>query len=93
MERSDNVSDGTADMNANRKSDGPIVPAKRATKTGTPAAESVEERGPPNGNGAQYLLVLDTVPELTSYPMYCASTARRDGNILTVITKGRSRMR
>ena len=92
-ERSENASGGTADMHANRKSDGPIVLAKRANKTGTPAAESVEERGPPNGNGAQYLLVPDTVPVLTGHPKYCVSTARRDGNILTVNTKGRSRMR
>jgi hypothetical protein len=48
-ERSENVSDGTADMNANRKSHGLIVPEKRVNKTGTPAAESVEERGSPEG--------------------------------------------
>ena len=46
-ERSENVSDGTADMNAKRESDGPIVPAKRANKAGTPVAEFVEERGSP----------------------------------------------
>ncbi len=49
-ERSENVSDGNADMHADRKSDGPIVPAKRANKAGTPGAESVEERGSPKGN-------------------------------------------
>ncbi len=92
-ERSANASGGTADMHAIGKSDGPIVPAKRANKTGTPAAESVEERGPPKGNDAQHLLVPDTVPVFTSYSTYCVSTARRDGYILTVITQGRSRMR
>ena len=47
-------------MNADRKSDGPIVPAKRTNKTGTPAAESVEGRGPPKGNAAMRLLASDT---------------------------------
>jgi hypothetical protein len=37
-------------MNANRKSDDSIVPAKRANKTRTLAAELVEERGSPKGN-------------------------------------------
>jgi len=49
-ERSENASGGTADMYADGKSDGPIVPAKRANKAGTPVAESVEERGSPEGN-------------------------------------------
>jgi hypothetical protein len=92
-ERSENVSDGNADMHADRKSDGPIVPAKRANKTGTPAAELVEERGSLKGNDAQHVLVPDTAPGLASFPAYCASTARRAGNILTVPTRERSRMR
>jgi hypothetical protein len=62
-ERSENVTDGTADMNAKRKSDGPIVPAKRTNKTGTPAAESVEERGSPKGRASSILLLPDSVPE------------------------------
>ena len=53
MERSENVLNGTADMNANRKSDVSIVPAKRANKTRTLAAESVEEREAPKGNAIQ----------------------------------------
>ena len=61
-ERSENVPDGNADMNAHRKSDGPIVPAKRANKAGTPVAESVEERGSPKGNAARHLLAPDTEP-------------------------------
>ena len=52
-ERSENVSDGDADTNANRKSDDPIVPTKRANKTRTLAAELVEERGSPKGNRNQ----------------------------------------
>ena len=55
-ERSENVSDGTADMIANRKSDDSIVPAKRANKTRTLAAELVEERGSPKGNTYQKAL-------------------------------------
>ncbi len=48
--QSENVSDGTADTNADRKPDGPIVPAKQANKAGTPVAESVEERGSLEGD-------------------------------------------
>ena len=40
----------TADTHAAEESDGLIVPAKRANKTGTPAAECVEGRGPTKGN-------------------------------------------
>ena len=61
-ERSENVTDGNADMNADRKSDDSIVPAKRTNKTGTPAAESVEERGSPKGNVARHDLAPDTAP-------------------------------
>ncbi len=62
LERSENASGGTAGMHAHGKSDGPIVPAKRMNKTGTPAAESVEERGSPKGNAASHVLAPDTVP-------------------------------
>ncbi len=55
-ERSENVSDGNADMNANRKSDDSIVPAKRANKTRTLAAELAKERGSPKGNTNQKAL-------------------------------------
>ncbi len=78
-------------MNANRKSDGPIVPAKRLNKTGTPAAESVEERGSPKGNAASHVLAPDTVP----------GSARHRRERLRLVemlyldrcTQGRSRMR
>ncbi len=49
-------------MNSNRKSDGPIVPAKRMNKTGTPAAESVEERGITQGKYVPAGLAKDTEP-------------------------------
>ena len=50
------------DMHVPWESDGSIVPAKRANKTGTPVAESVKERETPKGNAGSTLLVPDTVP-------------------------------
>ncbi len=41
----------------------PIVPEKRTNKTGTPAAESVEERGSPQGMPVSVLLTPDTEPD------------------------------
>ena len=58
-------------MNAHRKSDGPIVPAKRANKAGTPVAEPVEERGSPKGNAAAHDLAPDTVPAETQGIVAC----------------------
>ncbi|MFV2044795.1 MAG: group II intron reverse transcriptase/maturase [Anaerolineales bacterium] len=53
-ERSVNVSDGTPDMHANRKSDGFVVPAKPANKDATEAsAEPTEERNPAERNADQ----------------------------------------
>lgn len=50
-ERPENVSDGNAGMYAMGKSDGSIVPAKRANNGGAePPAESVEERDPAKRN-------------------------------------------
>ena len=43
-------------MNADRKSDDSIVPAKRANKTRTLVAELVEERESPKGNTNQKAL-------------------------------------
>ncbi len=90
-ERSENVSDGNPDMYAVGKSDDSIVPAKRTNKTGTPAAESVEERGSPKGNADRHDLAADTAP----------GTARHRGVRLRLVeilyldrcTQGRSRMR
>ena len=62
LERPENAAGGTADMHARGKSDGPIVPAKRTNKTGTPVAEPVEERGSPKGSAASSVLAPDTVP-------------------------------
>ena len=52
-ERSEKASGRTSDMHARGKSDDSIVPAKRANKTGTLAAEPVEERESPKGNTNQ----------------------------------------
>jgi group II intron reverse transcriptase/maturase len=57
VERSENVTDGTPDMNANGKSDESIVPAKRANKDATEAsAESVEESDSTKRNANQTAL-------------------------------------
>ena len=61
-ERSENVTDGTADMDASRKSDGLIVPARWTNKAGTPVAESAEERGSLKGNALTKVSVPDTEP-------------------------------
>ena len=53
-QRSENLSGGTADMNANGESDGSIVPLNPANKGGTePPAESAEGRGPARSNTDQ----------------------------------------
>ncbi len=49
-ERSGKAKRRTPDVHVAGESDGPIVPAKRANKTGTLVAESAEERGSPKGN-------------------------------------------
>jgi RNA-directed DNA polymerase len=92
-ERPENVNDGNAGMNANRKSDGPIVPAKRTNKTETPATESAEERGSPKGNAASiYILAPDTRPD---FARQCYEQIRQVKmvNHLDRYTQGRSRMR
>ncbi len=61
-ERSENVTDGNADVYTDGKSDDSIVPAKRVNKTRTLAAELVEERGSPKGNVARHVLAPDTAP-------------------------------
>ena len=85
-ERSENVTDGNADMNANRKSDGPIVPAKRANKTGTPVAESAEERGSPKGNAASHVSCIGHCAGICKASLQAATAGRDD--ILTVIPEG-----
>jgi RNA-directed DNA polymerase len=57
VERSENVSDGTADMNANRKSDESVIPATPANNGAaeTPA-ESAEERDSAKRNAEQAVL-------------------------------------
>jgi RNA-directed DNA polymerase len=57
MERSENVSDGTAGMNANRKSDESVVPAKSTNNGAAEAfAESAEERDSAKRNAEQAAL-------------------------------------
>ena len=53
-ERSENVTGGTADMNANRKSDESVVPATSANNDAAEAsAESIEERDSAKRNALQ----------------------------------------
>ena len=53
-ERSENVTGGTADMNAGRKSDESVVPATSANNDATEAsAESIEERDSAKRNALQ----------------------------------------
>ena len=90
LERSENASGGTADMHAHGKSHGPIVPAKRANKAGTPVAESVEERGPPKGNAAWHFLAPDTEPDSARYR--CRQLRLVEILYLDRCTRGRNRM-
>ncbi len=54
VERSDNVSDGNADMNANRKSDESVLPSTSANNDADEAfAESTEERDSAKRNALQ----------------------------------------
>jgi len=60
--RSEKAQGRTSGMHASSESDGPIVPKKRANKTGLPAAEPVEGRGSTKGNDPETLLVPDSEP-------------------------------
>ena len=53
MGRSEKATSRTVDMHVTEESDDLVVPTKRANKAGTPAAESVEERGSTKGNRLQ----------------------------------------
>lgn len=61
-ERSEKATGRTSDVHVAGKSDGFIVPAKRANNAGRPAAESVEGRDPANENVDQTLLAPDAAP-------------------------------
>jgi hypothetical protein len=53
MGRSEKANRQPSDMHVTEESDDLVVPGKRANKAGTPAAESVEERGSTKGNRLQ----------------------------------------
>jgi len=63
-DRSEKARCHNADMHVAGESDGSIVPEKRTDKAGTPVADSVEERGPPEGMLCGFALILDTEPGL-----------------------------
>jgi hypothetical protein len=92
--RSEKASCRTSDMHVAEESDDSIVPGKRTNKTGTPAAESVEERGSPKGNPVSVLLTPDTEPDHVRHRRARRATGR--ASLVTVPianTQGRSRMR
>ncbi len=60
--RSENLSEGTAGMNADGKSDDFVVPTKRANKAATAVAEPVEERRSPKGSDGAFVCTADTEP-------------------------------
>ena len=91
-ERPEKASGRTSGMHAGGKSDGSIVPAKRANKTGTPAAETVEEREPPKGNDALHVPEPDTVPDPRVTLRRVRLRLVAMSNIVIVSTQGRSRM-
>ena len=92
--RSEKASCRTSDMHAAEESDDPIVPGKRTNKTGTPAAESVEERGSPKGIRVSVLLMPDTEPDQVRHRRARRATGRASLETgLIANTQGRSRMR
>ena len=50
-------------MNADGKSDGFVLPTKRANKVAAATAESVEERRSPKGSGVTLVSIPDTAPD------------------------------
>jgi hypothetical protein len=63
LERSANLTEGTADMNADGKSDDFVLPAKQANKAETLVAELVEGRRSPKGSAGEFVCIPDTEPE------------------------------
>jgi hypothetical protein len=91
----------TSDMHAAGESDGPVVPAKRANKGGTPPlAESVEGRGSAKGNPSRDGHPPGTAPEQgvvrtgkdTAKSSVGIGSSLFQRRTLRVMTQGRSRM-
>jgi hypothetical protein len=61
VERSENASGGTADMVVSGKSDDFVVPTKLASKTGTPAAESMKGRRSPKSSCVSFAIAPDAI--------------------------------
>jgi len=80
--RSANLSEGTADTDADGKSDGFVVPTKRTNKAATAVAESVEGRRPPKGSDGGHVCISDTAPKRvylnTSSSTTCSDAMHRD---------------
>ncbi len=65
--RSANLSEGTADMNADGKSDDFVVPSTRTNKAATAVAESVEERKSPKGSVVELSSTYRTPSRITRH--------------------------
>jgi len=70
--RSANLSEGTADMNADGKSDSFVVPSTQANKVATVTAESDEGRRLPKESGIAVADVPDSEPDLHRMATKCS---------------------
>ena len=90
-ERSEKAYGRTSDVHVFGESDGSIVPQKQANKAGVTAAESVEGRGPTQGNDLPVGHVPDSAPGKRGRGLQgvrgVAPAAHRQ------MTRGKSRMR
>ena len=92
VERSENVSGGIADMNADGKSDDFIVLSTRANKAAAAAAESVEERESPKGSLVHLLRTFRTQCRAWRHLRGLTITTGSEPMVRDRLTQRRSRM-
>ncbi|TWT73996.1 hypothetical protein CA85_08800 [Allorhodopirellula solitaria] len=91
--RSANLNKGNAGMNADRKSDGSVVPSTRVNKAATAVAESVEERDLTEGKYCRIGVdAPDSVPDQVSIRASREITTGSDTMCRDRLTRRRSRM-
>ena len=73
-----NLSEGTADMNADGKSDDFVVPSTRTNKAVTAVAESVEERKSPKGSVVELSSTNRTLSRIMRYKNGTSTTTGSD---------------
>ena len=76
--RSANLSEGTADMNADGKSDDFVVLSTRTNKAATAVAESVEERKSPKGSVVELSSTYRTPSRITRHKNGTTTTTGSD---------------